>query len=82
MINTAGPLTLRTAAENQFLLEASFCATSDQILSSLSDGINEWLNYTINDKIIQFAGMLQNNRRDLRLGGIIGIYRLLRSDQN
>ena len=27
-----GPMTSRTAAENQFVLEASFCAVSDTIL--------------------------------------------------
>jgi hypothetical protein len=50
-------------------------------LQGLSNGIEEWLNYSIHDKLIQFAGMLQNMRRDLRLGGIIGIYRLLKSEQ-
>ena len=36
---------------------------------------------TLQDKLLQFASMLQNMRKDLRLGGLVGIYQLLRGDQ-
>ena len=32
ILASQGPMTSRTAAENQFVLEASFCAVSDTIL--------------------------------------------------
>lgn len=39
--NVAGHgLSSRTAAENQFVLEASFCAVSDTILAALNDNID------------------------------------------
>ena len=28
----------------------------------------------VQDKLLQFASMLQNMRKDLRLGGLVGIY--------
>ena len=30
--------------------------------------------------MLQFASMLSNMRKDLRLGGLVGIYQLLRSE--
>ena len=71
----------RTAAENQFVLEASFCAVSDTIMAALDENINKWIQMTVQDKLLQFASMLQNMRKDLRLGGLVGIYQLLRADQ-
>ena len=80
--NMAGHgLSSRTAAENQFVLEASFCAVSDTILAALNDDINSWLGMAVQDKLLQFASMLQNMRKDLRLGGLVGLYQLLRGDQ-
>lgn len=35
----------------------------------------------VQDKLLQFASMLQNMRKDLRLGGLVGIHQLLRGDQ-
>ena len=75
-----GPMTSRTAAENQFVLEASFCAVSDNILSTMNGGIQQWVTLTFQDKLLQFTSMLQNMRKDLRLGGLIGIYQLIRGD--
>ena len=35
---------------------------------------------TFQDKLLQFTSMLQNMRKDLRLGGLIGVYQLIRGD--
>lgn len=40
LLANQGPLTLRTAAENQFVLEASFCAVSDTILTTMQYGLS------------------------------------------
>ena len=34
----------------------------------------------LHDKMLQFASMLSNMRKDLRLGGLVGMYQLLRSE--
>ena len=43
-------------------------------------GLSQWLQLTYQDKLLQFTSMLQNVRKDLRLGGLIGIYQLMRGD--
>lgn len=62
------------------MLEASFCAVSDTILQTLDDGFNQWMQLTYQDKLLQFCSMLQNVRKDLRLGGLVGVYQLIRGD--
>ena len=37
----------RTAVENQFVLEASFCAVSDTILAALNENIGRWIDMTL-----------------------------------
>ena len=39
LANHGAPISNRNAAENQFVLEASFCAVSDTILATMQDGI-------------------------------------------
>ena len=69
-----------TAVENQFVLEASFCAVSDTILGQLQGGQDQWMTMQLHDKMLQFASMLSNMRKDLRLGGLVGMYQLLRGE--
>ena len=52
LLANQGPLTLRTAAENQFVLEASFCAVSDTILTTMQYGLSQWLQLTYQDKLL------------------------------
>ncbi len=42
----------RTIAENQFILEASFCAVSDILIEGLGDGFDQWMKLTLVDKIL------------------------------
>ena len=74
LLSNQGPLSSRTAAENQFVLEASFCAVSDTVLQTMDGGLSQWVTLTYQDKLLQFTSMLQNMRKDLRLGGLVGIY--------
>ena len=46
LLSNQGPLSSRTAAENQFVLEASFCAVSDTILQTMDGGLSQWLSFT------------------------------------
>ena len=68
----------RTIAENQFVLEASFCAVSDILMEGLGDGFDQWMALTLVDKILQFTSLLQHMRKDIRLGGLVGIYQLIK----
>jgi hypothetical protein len=42
--------------------------------------MNEWMNFSIEDKLLQFASFLSHMRKDLRLGGLIGIYLILKNN--
>jgi hypothetical protein len=35
----------------------------------------------IEDKVLQFASFISNMRKDLRLGGLVGIYLIIKNDQ-
>ena len=52
ILSNQGPLSQRTAAENQFVLEASFCAVSDTILQTMDGGLVQWINLTYQDKLL------------------------------
>ena len=58
LANQGGPVTHRTAAENQFVLEASFCAVSDTVLQTMEAGLAQWVTLTFQDKLLQFTSML------------------------
>jgi hypothetical protein len=55
------------------MLEAGFQSVSETIISTLGS-LEGWLNLSIEDKLLQFASFLSNMRKDLRLGGVVGIY--------
>lgn len=46
LLSNQGPLSSRTVAENQFVLEASFCAVSDTILQTMEGGLSQWLSFS------------------------------------
>jgi hypothetical protein len=56
-----------------FKAEAGFLAVSEQILNNLGNFEN-WMKLGIEDKLLQFASFISNMRKDLRLGGLVGIY--------
>ena len=58
LLSNQGPLSSRTVAENQFILEASFCAVSDTILQTMEGGLSQWLSFSFQDKLLQFTSML------------------------
>ena len=37
---------------------------------------------TIEDKLLQFTSFLANMRKDLRLGGLVGIYLIFKNNQH
>ena len=43
--------------------------------------VTSWLNLSFEDKLLQFASFLSHMRKDLRLGGLTGIYLLLKNNQ-
>jgi hypothetical protein len=65
-------------AENQFILEASFCAVSDILMDGNKDDFSQWLSLSLVDKVLQFTSLLQHMRKDIRLGGLVGIYQLVK----
>lgn len=37
-------------------------------------GFENWMRLNIEDKLLQFTSFLANMRKDLKLGGLVGIY--------
>jgi hypothetical protein len=70
---------LPSQSEGLFLVEAAFQAVSEAILTSLGS-MQKWQQFTIDDKLLQFASFLSNMRKDLRLGGLVGIFLLVRNN--
>jgi len=68
----------KTMAENQFILEASFCAVSDLLMEGFGNDLDSWLALNLVDKVLQFASLLQHMRKDIRLGGLVGIFQLIK----
>lgn len=64
----------KTTAENQFILEASFCAVSDLLMESLGNDLEAWMRLSLVDKVLQFTSLLQHMRKDIRLGGLVGVF--------
>jgi hypothetical protein len=64
----------KTMAENQFILEASFCAVSDLLMEGFDNDFDQWLGLSLVDKVLQFTSLLQHMRKDIRLGGLVGVY--------
>jgi hypothetical protein len=62
-----------------FKVEAAFLAVSEQIVQNLG-GFDNWMKLGIDDKLLQFTSFLSNMRKDLRLGGITGIYILYKNN--
>lgn len=63
-----------------FKIEAGFLAVGEQILTKLGS-LENWMKLTIDDKLLQFTSFLSNMRKDLRLGGLVGIYILYKNNQ-
>ena len=38
----------------------------------------QWMTLTVVDKILQFTSLLQHMRKDIRLGGLVGIFQLIK----
>ena len=69
-----------SSSEQQLILEAAFSAVCDNIMSSQMHGNTDmWLQLTIDDKLLQFASFLSHMRKDYRLGAIVGVYCLFKS---
>ena len=54
-------------------------AVGEQILSNLG-GFDNWMRLTIEDKLLQFTSFLANMRKDLKLGGLVGIYLIFKNN--
>ncbi len=60
------------------MIEAGFQAVSETILSTLGS-FQAWQQLSIEDKLLQFASFLSNMRKDLRLGGVTGVFLVFKS---
>ena len=69
-------MSARTYNDTQFVLEASFNAVSDVLIQDL----NKWMGKSVIDKCLQFVSLLSHLRKDIRLGGSLGLYLLLKSN--
>jgi hypothetical protein len=54
-------------------------AVGEQILSNLG-GFENWMRLSIEDKLLQFTSFLANMRKDLKLGGLVGIYLIFKNN--
>lgn len=54
-------------------------AVGEQILANLG-GFENWMRLTIEDKLLQFTSFLANMRKDLKLGGLVGIYLIFKNN--
>ena len=68
-----------SVTDNTFLIEAGFQAVSETILGTIGS-YQQWLQLSIEDKLLQFASFLSNMRKDLRLGGVVGVYLVLKNN--
>lgn len=55
-------------------MEASFLAMCEQVLANIGGNFDKWMKLSIEDKLLQFTSFLSNMRKDLRLGGLVGVY--------
>jgi hypothetical protein len=62
-------------------VEAGFVAVGEQILANLG-GFENWMRLTIEDKLLQFTSFLANMRKDLKLGGLVGIYLIFKNNSH
>jgi len=62
-------------ADTHFVMEASFNAVSDLICNDTS----HWQSLTTNDKVLSFTSLMSHQRKDIRLGGTIGLSLILRT---
>jgi hypothetical protein len=62
------------------MLEASFNAVADIIMSSALGGVG-YTRLSPDDKALQFISYLCHQRKDIRLGGVICLYLLLKSNE-
>lgn len=71
-----GALSARTFTDTQFVLEASFNAVSDILVHDL----NKWTSKSVVDKCLQFVSLICHQRKDIRLGGVICLYLMLKAN--
>ena len=61
------------------MLEASFCAALDSTMLQFGNSYEKWDALRFEEKLLQFTSLLQHVRKDIRLGGVVGMYQLLSS---
>lgn len=44
------------------------------------ENVNQWIKLALEDKLLQFASFLSHMSKDLRLGGLTGIYLLIKNN--
>ena len=54
-------------------------AVGEQILANMG-GFENWMRLTLEDKLLQFTSFLANMRKDLKLGGLVGIYLIFKNN--
>jgi hypothetical protein len=47
----------------------------------MGNSMDNWMKLGVEDKLLQFTSYLSNMRKDLRLGGLVGIYILFKNNQ-
>lgn len=63
-----------------FKVEAGFIAVGEQILQVMGGSMDSWMRLSVEDKLLQFTSYLSNMRKDLRLGGLVGVYILIKNN--
>ena len=66
-----------TFADTHFVMEASFNAVSDLICGDST----HWSTLTTNDKVLSFTSLMSHQRKDIRLGGAIALFLILKSTE-
>ena len=64
-----------------FKVESSFLAVGEQVLANLG-GLENWMRLSVEDKLLQFTSFLANMRKDLRLGGLVGVYIVFKNNMS
>ena len=64
-----------------FKVESSFLAFGEQVLANLG-GLENWMRLSVEDKLLQFTSFLANMRKDLRLGGLVGVYIVFKNNMS
>jgi len=56
-------------------------AVCEQVVTNLGS-FDYWMQNSTEDKLLQFTSFLANMRKDLRLGGLVGVYIIFKNNNH